>query len=112
MGTSGLVIDFGVTYLLKDRLGWQKYLANASGFTLAATNNFCWNKIWTFQDTNSMVMEQYFTFMAVALVGLGINTLAIMIGDRYLKIKFYPAKMIGIGVVVIWNFTMNYYLTF
>ena len=35
VGLSGMVIDFSITWLVKERLRWNKYLANTFGFSLA-----------------------------------------------------------------------------
>lgn len=112
VGFSGLVIDFSVTFLFKEKLGMHKYFANALGFSVAATNNFYWNKIWTFQDTREAVGEQFASFVLIALVGLVINTLFIVLFHRKMKLTFYLAKFLAIIVVVIWNFLMNYFFTF
>lgn len=112
VGLSGMVIDFGITYLLKEYARLHKYLANAVGFSLAATNNFYWNKIWTFEDTNVKVTQQYLSFVIVSLIGLGINTLVLMVLEKKMQLNFYIAKVVAIMVVVLWNFTMNYLFTF
>ena len=39
VGFSGLLIDFGTTWLLKERAGVQKYVANGIGFIIAASTN-------------------------------------------------------------------------
>lgn len=112
VGLSGMVIDFGVTFLLKERLRVHKYLSNATGFLLAASNNFYWNKIWTFEDANTEITQQYLSFVIVSVIGLGINTLVLMVLDKKTQLNFYLAKVVAIMVVVLWNFTMNYLFTF
>lgn len=112
VGLSGMVIDFGLTYLLKEYARLHKYLANAIGFSLAASNNFYWNKFWTFEDTNVEITLQYVSFVTVSLIGLGINTLALMVLEKKMQLNFYLAKAVAIMVVVLWNFTMNYLFTF
>ena len=39
VGATGVVVDFSFTWISKEKLGIQKYFANAIGFTLAATSN-------------------------------------------------------------------------
>ena len=107
-----MVIDFTFTYVLKEHTRIHKYLANAVGFSLAATNNFYWNKIWTFEDTDVEITQQYASFLIISLVGLGINTLVLMILEKKMQLNFYFAKILAILVVVLWNFTMNYLFTF
>jgi len=112
VGFSGMVIDFGTTWLLKERARVNKYIANSAGFVLAATSNYIWNRLWTFQSENSQIAFEYLSFIIISVIGLGINNLVIFIFSDKLKFNFYFSKLIAIGVVTIWNFIMNYLITF
>lgn len=112
VGFSGMVVDFGVTWLCKERFGWNKYISNSLGFILAATNNYLWNRLWTFQSTNTNIPIEYGKFFLISVIGLIINNLTIYLLHGKLKWNFYLAKIFAIGVVTIWNFTMNYFFTF
>ena len=112
VGFSGMVVDFGTTWLCKEKFGWNKYVSNSIGFTLAATNNYLWNRLWTFQSTSSEIPVEYGKFLIIAIIGLGINNLVIYLLHDKLKLNFYLSKLIAIGVVTIWNFVMNYLFTF
>lgn len=112
VGFSGMIIDFGTTWLLKEKVKLNKYVANSTGFILAATSNYFLNRIWTFDSHNSSVETEYLSFLAISLVGLLLNNLFIYIfSDRY-KINFYLSKAFAIGLVTLWNFGMNYLFTF
>jgi putative flippase GtrA len=113
VGFSGMLIDFGITYLLKEKVKIHKYVANSLGFISAATNNYYLNRIWTFQSEDPQIMIQYTKFFIIALTGLGINNLVIwLLSDKLASLNFYIAKFIAIVVVFVWNFTMNYLFTF
>ena len=112
VGASGMVIDFGVTWLCKEKLRWNKYLSNSLGFILAATSNYIWNRLWTFQSESVEIAREYSTFVLIALVGLGLNNLIIWLLHEKLHLNFYLSKLIAIGCVTIWNFSMNYVFTF
>ena len=112
VGFSGMVVDFGTTWLCKEKFGWNKYLSNSIGFILAATNNYLWNRLWTFQSTNTNISIEYGKFFLIAAIGLGINNLVVYLLHGKLKLNFYLAKIIAIAVVTIWNFVMNYLFTF
>ncbi len=51
VGFSGMVIDFAVTWLFKERLKANKYIANSVGFIAAATNNYILNRCMDFQKS-------------------------------------------------------------
>lgn len=112
VGFSGMFIDFGATWILKEKAKINKYLANSSGFVLAATSNYFFNRIWTFHSSNQEVVTEYFSFIGFSIIGLGINNFIIYLLTEKLKFNFYLSKLFAIGVVTIWNFFMNYLITF
>ena len=112
VGFSGMVIDFSTTWLLKEKAKVNKYIANSTGFILAATSNYIWNRIWTFQSENSQIAVEYFSFILISIAGLGINNFVIYLLNDRLKINFYLSKLLAIGVVTVWNFLMNFIITF
>jgi putative flippase GtrA len=112
VGFSGVFVDFGFTFVCKEWLKIPKYIANAIGFSIAASSNYLFNRIWTFHSTNPKVMMEFSQFFAISLIGLGINTLILWILVSKYKKHFYLSKLFAIGVVTIWNFLANYFITF
>ncbi len=112
VGATGLVVDFGITYLCKEKLKWNKFVANSCGFSLAVINNFILNRIWTFNNTNTQWEGQFGKFVLFALIGLGLNNLLLYIFHSKLKLNFYVSKGIATVVVFVWNFFSNYIFTF
>lgn len=112
VGLSGLIIDFGFTYFFKEILKIQKYIANAIGFTVAASSNYLFNRIWTFQSNNPQIAVEYLEFLFISMIGLAINTIVIWLLVSRFKYNFYLSKLFAIGTVTIWNFFMNMYFTF
>lgn len=112
VGCSGMIIDFGTTYLCKEILKINKYLSNGIGFILAATSNYFFNRTWTFSSHVDKIGLQYIHFMIVSAVGLCINSLALYIFNEKLKWNFYFSKLIAIGITTIWNFFGNLLFTF
>lgn len=112
VGCSGMLVDFFFTWLCKEKFKWNKYISNSIGFILAATNNYVWNRIWTFQSQNLEVAREYISFIVISLIGLGLNNLIIYLVHEKLHFNFYLSKIIAIGCVTIWNFSLNYVFTF
>lgn len=112
IGFSGMIIDFGTTWLLKEKARINKYIANSTGFVLAATSNYIWNRIWTFHSGNHLIVIEYLSFFLISLAGLGINNFIIFILNDRLKLNFYVSKLVAVVVVTCWNFSMNYLVTF
>lgn len=112
VGCSGMIIDFGTTYLCKEKLRLNKYLSNCIGFILAATSNYFLNRIWTFENHKEEIAIQYMQFMIVSTIGLGINSLVLYLLTDKLKWNFYFSKLIAIATTTIWNFFANMLFTF
>ncbi len=112
VGGSGVVVDFFFTWLFKEKFKVQKYLANAIGFTIAASTNWFLNRIWTFESHNPEVLNEDSQFLIISLVGLAINSLVLWILTEKFKINFYVAKLGAIAVTTVWNFFANYLYTF
>jgi putative flippase GtrA len=110
VGFSGMIVDFSITILLKEKLKVNRYISNSAGFTIAASSNYLFNRFWTFESNNPRVLMEYSTFFLISLIGLAINNLIIYMFEK--KLKFYFAKFLAIMVTSIWNFMANYYLNF
>lgn len=112
VGCSGMIIDFGLTYLCKEILRINKFISNAIGFVIASTSNYFLNRIWTFESGKEEVGIQYLQFMIVSVVGLGINSLVLYFLNEKMKWNFYISKLFAIGITTIWNFFANLLFTF
>lgn len=112
VGISGILVDFSVTWLFKENLKLNKFVANGIGFLTAVSTNYLLNRWWTFENTNPRVFNQFMIFLMVSLAGLGFNTLVVYYFHKIKKQPFYLSKAIAIGVVFCWNFVANYFFTF
>ncbi len=111
-GAAGFIIDFGVTYLLKEKLKVHKYIANSVAFILAATNNYFLNRNWTFENSDPDMTGQYITFMIVSMGGLLVNNGTIWLLNDRRKMNFWLAKFLAVFVSMIWNFIGYKFFTF
>jgi len=112
VGATGVIVDYGFTYLFKEIFKVHKYLANSIGFTIAASTNYILNRIWTFESDNPDIAVEYGEFLLISIIGLGLNNLFLWLFHSRFKLNFYVAKLIAIGFVTIWNFLANYFFTF
>ena len=112
VGFSGVFVDFGITWLLKERMRLNAYFANSMGFVAAVFSNFILNRMWTFENHDPQVAVQFGKFAAVASVGLLLNNAIIYILREKFSVNFYAAKLIATGVVMLWNFWANLQFTF
>ena len=112
VGFSGMIIDFGITWILKEKVRINRYMANTCGFILAASSNYMWNRVWTFKSQSDAISIEYISFFVIALIGLGINNLILWFLSDRKKYNFYLSKIIATAMVTLWNFGMNFVFTF
>lgn len=112
VGFSGVFVDFGITWLCREKIKLNQYLANSTGFLCAVVSNYILNRIWTFHSADPSVMMQFSKFLLASLIGLAINNGIIYLLNEKGKINFYVAKLIATAVVTVWNFWANYTFTF
>ncbi len=112
VGMGGTFLDFSTTYLFKEKIQVNKYLANSVGFTLAGTSNYIFNRIWAFKSHSPNVAEQYFVFISISLVGLGILNIAVWLLHEKCNWNFYFAKVLALFIVLVWTFSAHYMITF
>ena len=126
VGFSGVFVNFGVTYVCKEWLKWNKYLSNILGFIVAATSNYFLNRIWTFRSHEKQVGVEYMKFFLVSVVGLGINNGVLLLSHLLWPVAyesgtfclgvcidfFYLFKLLAIAITTLWNFFGNLLFTF
>ena len=112
VGFSGLIIDFGITFICKEKIILNKYISNSIGFAVAASSNYIFNRIWTFSSNNPELLIEFSSFLLVSIIGLLINTSILWQIHNNLKVNFYLSKFGAIVVTTLWNFLANYYFTF
>lgn len=112
VGTGGLIIDFSITWIFKEIFFLQPLYANAIGFCIAVVSNYSFNKIWTFQSETKNILNQFFKFLAISMIGLFLNT-SILWSLQYLNnMRFYFNKGLATALVVLWNYFANSRITF
>jgi putative flippase GtrA len=105
VGATGYVINLGVYWLLINA-GVHYLLAAICSFLVAVTNNYIWNRQWTFRGQRGHVGAQGARFLVVSLLALGANLLClhVLIGFGLGKLV---AQAIAIVIVTPVNFIGN-----
>ena len=112
VGILGVIINFSSTWILKEIVIVNKYLSNATGYSLAMTVNFFLNKIWTYSNGYEIIFVQILKFLLVISVGVSLNHLIVYYFHEKNKMNFYFSKLIAVAIVFVWNFSMHSYFTF
>jgi putative flippase GtrA len=105
VGASGYVVNLAV-YASLLAVGVHYLPAAVCSFLVAVTNNYLWNRVWTFRHQRGHLVFQGFRFLLVSTVALAAN-LAFLSALVALGVPKLPAQAIAIALVTPWNFVAN-----
>ncbi|MEZ5100571.1 MAG: GtrA family protein [Thermoleophilia bacterium] len=106
VGATGYAINLGVYSLLVHAADVHYILAAVLSFLVAVTNNYVWNRAWTFRAQRGHVGFQGLRFLIVSVVALGAN-LAILAILVELGMPKVPAQAVAIVLVTPLSFLGN-----
>lgn len=112
VGGSGYLINLAVFALLSDNLGLHHLFAAIGAFCVALSNNFLWNRHWTFDSAHGHAGFQAARFFAVSVAALLINLAVLEILISGASLGNLPAQAIAVGVAMPFNFLGNKLWTF
>ena len=106
VGASGYAVNLAVYAILVRRADVHYIPAAVGSFVVAVTNNYTWNRHWTFRHQRGHVAYQGLRFLVVSLVTLGANIgiLRLLVDVDVGKIA---AQAIAIVLVTPLNFLGN-----
>jgi dolichol-phosphate mannosyltransferase len=106
VGASGYVVNLAVYTLLLKGADAHYLLAATGSFLVAVTNNYTWNRLWTFRGQRGHVAYQGLRFLVVSTIALAANLVVL-----HLLVSFGVGKVlaqaIAIMLVTPWNFVGN-----
>jgi putative flippase GtrA len=106
VGASGYVVNLAVFSALLLGADFHHLVAATVSFLVAVTNNYTWNRLWTFRGQRGHVAYQGLRFLVVALCAL-IANLVVLETLVWLSVPKIPAQAIAIVLVMPLNFVGN-----
>ena len=106
VGASGYLVNLVVYALLLRGAGLHYLLAATGSFLVAVTNNYTWNRVWTFRGQRGHVAYQGLRFLVVSTIALAAN-LVLLYGLVSLGLDELPAQALAIVLVTPLNFVGN-----
>lgn len=105
VGATGYVVNLAV-YATLIEAGLHYNLAALFSFLVAVTNNYTWNRLWTFRGQRGHVAYQGLRFLVVAVAALAVNEilLTVFVAVGLGKIV---AQAIAVALVMPINFVGN-----
>lgn len=112
VGGSGYLINLAVFALLAGALALAPILAAIGAFAVAVTNNFLWNRHWTFGPGDGLAHQQAVRFLTVSLASLGLNIAVLQLLLTSGGLSELLAQAIAVAVAMPFNFLGNRLWTF
>jgi len=107
VGASGYVVNLAVYTTLVHAAGVHYILAAVLAFCVAVTNNFLWNRHWTFAARDGHMGFQAARFLAVSLLALGFNLIVLELLVSVAELEKVLAQAIAILAATPLNFIGN-----
>lgn len=102
VGVTGYGVNLAV-YAVLLHAGVHFLAAATCSFLVAVTNNYTWNRLWTFRDHRAGVAAQGARFLVVSVASLGAN-----LGLLDLLIAFGAGKLVGQAVAIVLVTPLNF----
>jgi putative flippase GtrA len=104
VGATGYVVNLAVYVALLKGADIHYIPAAACSFVVAVSNNFVWNRRWTFRHDRGHLYHQGLRFLLVSLVALGLN-LAVL----HVLVALGLGKIVGqaLAIVLVMPFSFS-----
>jgi putative flippase GtrA len=111
VGISGYVVNLAVFAVMIGPLNLHHIPAAIIAFCVAVTNNFWWNRHWTFDARQGHAGFQAARFFTVSVLALLINLIALELLVRS-GMGDLPAQALAVAIAMPFNFIGNKLWTF
>ena len=102
VGATGYVVNLAV-YVSLIEAGLHYSVAAACSFLVAVTNNYTWNRIWTFRGQRGHIAYQGLRFFIVSVVALAANEILLTT-----FVAFGIGKIVAQAVAVVLVMPINF----
>ena len=96
VGATGYAVNLAVYKLLLGSAGLHYATAAVGSFVVAVTNNYIWNRLWTFRSNRGGVVVQGARFFAVSALALTANLAVLAVLVDLVGLGEVPAQAIAI----------------
>lgn len=111
VGGSGYVVNLVVFAVLNGALGVHHIAAAIGAFVVAVSNNFYWNRHWTFAAGAGHAGFQAARFLVISVLGLLINLVVLELLIRA-GLTELASQAISVAIAMPFNFIGNKLWTF
>jgi putative flippase GtrA len=112
VGASGYVVNLLTFTVCVHAVGMDYRLAAVAAFLVAVTNNFWWNRHWTFDASGGHAGEQAVRFLVVSLGAFAVNLVLLQVLVGGAGLAEVLAQAIAVAAATPCNFLGNKLWTF
>jgi putative flippase GtrA len=112
VGASGYLVNLSVFAVMVGMAGLDHRPAATLAFLVAVTNNFVWNRTWTFRVRQGQIPHQALRFLMVSVGGFLLNLAILELLVSGWGLPELPAQAAAVAVVMPANFLGNRLWTF
>jgi putative flippase GtrA len=103
VGASGYAVNLAVYALLLNWANLHYSLAATGSFLVAVSNNYLWNRVWTFRHQRGHVAYQGLRFLIVSVAVYGANLLLLT-----LLVEAGVGKIVAQAIAVVFVTPLNF----
>lgn len=112
VGVSGYAVNLVVFWFATHPGGADHRVAATCAFVVAVSNNFLWNRTWTFRIGHGRVHHQALRFLVVSLGGFLVNLAVLEALVTGAGLPDLPSQALAVAVAMPVNFLGNRLWTF
>lgn len=112
VGASGYVVNLAVFAVLAEAVDVHHIPAAIGAFCAAVSNNFVWNRRWTFRASAGRTGSQAPRFLAVSVGALAVNLIVLEALVSLAGLRELPSQAIAVAIAMPVNFIGNKLWTF
>ena len=112
VGVSGYAVNLVVFWFATHPGGADHRVAATCAFVVAVSNNFLWNRTWTFRIGHGRVHHQALRFLVVSIGGFVVNLAVLEALVMGAGLADLPSQALAVAVAMPVNFLGNRLWTF
>ena len=105
VGGIAFLIDYGLLFICTEWFGIYYFISSIISFSVSVIFNYIASVLWVFAvDQEKSKTKNFIIFIALSIVGLGINQIIMYYGVEVLNLYYMLIKLIATFIVMIFNF--------
>ena len=98
------MIDYALLYLCTEYLGMHYLISGICSFTVSVVVNYYLSSRFVFVMKIKNTKEEFFLFVLLSVVGLGINEVVLGILTENFSVHYMLSKIVATAIVMVYNF--------